>query len=147
MPGPVGKRSTERHGHRTTAEQAVDSSARGSAGVEWPGADEQWHPVVRRWYSSLQTSGQATWYEPSDVAAAIYVAEAMDRNLKAEKFSAVLFGAAWSAMGDLLTTEASRRRLRIELEKGPVEDDPEQTAAVASLDAARTRLGATKAAK
>lgn len=142
MPGPVGKRSTERHGHRSAAENSTDTSARGATSVEWPEPEPNWHPAVVRWYRSLSESGQAAWFEPSDVAAAVYTAEAMDRNLTNEKFSSMLFAAVWSAMGDLLTTEGSRRRLRIELEKGTPEPDEAQAAAVSSLADARSRLGA-----
>lgn len=142
MPGPVGKRTTERHGHRTAAEQAVDT-ARGSSTVAWPDPDPQWHPLATRWYLAQQESGQAVYFEASDVAAHLFVAEGLTRlyNAPAGKFSAMLFAQLWSSMGDLLTTEGSRRRLRIELEKAAPEDE-QQKAAVASLSAARQRLGA-----
>jgi hypothetical protein len=140
MPGPVGKRTTERHGHRTQAEQAVDT-ARGASAVEWPEPEPHWHALAVRWYLAQQESGQATYFEPSDVAAHCLVAEAMTRNLDGEKFSAMLLAQVWSSMGDLLTTEGSRRRLRIELEK-PQPEDEVQKGAVASLSAARQRFGA-----
>ena len=138
------KRSTERHGHRTAAENATDTSAQGSPVIEWPPADPQWHPIARDWFDSLPESGQVVFFEPSDLAAARYLAEAMDQNLRSGKFSAVLFANVWSAMGDLLTTEASRRRLRVELEK-PAPEDEEQAAAVASLADARARFGSRQA--
>jgi len=143
MPGPVGKRSTERHGHRTKAEQAVDI-APGSPPVAWPEPDPQWHDVTRMMWDAIPESGQVGYFEPSDVAAARYAIEAMDVNLKQGKFSAMLFAQVWSALGDLCVTEGARRRLRIELEK-PVAENEEQKAAVASLSAARQRLGAAKA--
>lgn len=142
MPGPVGKRTTERHGHRTAAEQAVDT-ARGSSAVEWPEADPQWHPLAARWYLAQQESGQAVYFEASDVAAHLIVADGLSRLLNAPpgKYSAMLLAQLWSSMGDLLTTEGSRRRLRIELEK-PAPEDEAQKGAVASLSAARARFGA-----
>lgn len=140
--GPTPKRSEERHGHRAKAElAAVDTSAKGSTPVEWPEPEQHWHPAVTRWFRSLQTSGQAVWFEPSDVAAAVYAAEGMNQNLSGEKFSAMLFTAVWTAMGDLLTTEASRRRLRIELEKAQAEPDPEYLAAVESISSRRRPSG------
>ena len=145
MPGPTPKRSTERHGHRAKAEQEqVDTSTRGSAPVQWPNPDPDWPEIVRDWFTSIPESGQVAYFEPSDVAAARYVAEAMAQNLSASKFSAVLFAAVWSAMGDLLTTESARRRFRVELQKDEPEQDPEQAAAVSSLADARERFGAKR---
>ncbi|MFQ6194864.1 hypothetical protein [Streptomyces sp. NPDC000405] len=92
------------------------ASAPGS--VIWPDPDPGWHPVASDWFTSLGASGQSQFYEPSDVAVARYVAEAMSRNLNNSRFSAQLFAAVSSAMTDLLTTEGARRRVRIELERG-----------------------------
>lgn len=114
-------------------------SAPGAAVVEVPAADEGWHPVARAWFESLARSGQSGFYEPSDWAQAVYVAEAMSRNLWAQRFSAQLFAAVMSATSELLTTEGARRRLRIELERAP-QADVDDEAAVAALDDYRVRL-------
>jgi hypothetical protein len=81
-----------------------------------PDVDEAWHPIARRWFGSLRSSGQAAFYQDSDWATAVYVAEAMSRNLVAGRFSAQLFAAVMSGMTELLTTEGARRRARLELE-------------------------------
>lgn len=94
------------------------------------------HPIARAWYESLQVSGQAPLYEPSDWAAAVFVAESMTRLLRGRKLSAVGFAAVWSAMGELLTTEGARRRVRIELER----EEPEEEEGADELAAARERL-------
>jgi hypothetical protein len=134
------KRTDQRHGHRTKAEQGqVDTSRRGSAVVEWPAADEAWHPIAAEWFASLPQSGQVVFFEPSDVALARYVATAMSENLSAGKFSAMLFANVMSAAGELLSSEASRRRLKIELQKD-VTEDPEQLQAVASITDRRARM-------
>lgn len=138
--GPVGKRSTQRHGHRTKAEQAtVDTSAPGAADVVVPEADDEWHPVARDWYLSLRKSGQQVFFQPSDWATARYVAEAMSRNLAGGRFSAQLFAAVMAATSNLLATEGDRRRIRIELERAAA-TDPDADAGVASMDAWRDRL-------
>jgi hypothetical protein len=83
-----------------------------------PEGDPSWHPVAASWFDSLKASGQSDFYEPSDWAIAVYVAEAMSRNLGDGKFSAMLFQSVMSAMSELLTTEGARRRARLELERG-----------------------------
>lgn len=124
MPGPVPKRTAER---RRTNSPSSDT-VRMEGTVEVPDPDPTWHPIALRWYEALRDSGQAKHYEPSDWAAAHFVAEGMTRNLKSGKFSAQLFASVWSAMTDLLTTEGARRRARMEVERNasaplaPVDD-------------------------
>ena len=115
--GPIGKRSVAKAGHRTKAEMdAVESLPVVGPLVEVPAPDPAWHEVAQDWYLSLAESGQARFMEPSDWAGARYVAHAMSKSL-AGKFSAVLFSGVWSAMNDLLTTEGSRRRVKLEVER------------------------------
>ena len=116
MPGPVGKRSDQKHGHRTASELAVDKVPAGSELV-WLEPDPEWHTIARSWYDSLAESGQSVFYENSDVATAYYVAEAMSRSLAGARFSGQLFAAIMSSMGDLVVTEGSRRRVKIELQR------------------------------
>jgi hypothetical protein len=125
--GPVPKRSDERR--RRNTPKAADPVRLPLADIVWPAPDEEWHQVAVRWYRSLAESGQSRFYEPSDVAAAVYVAEGMSRSLKG-KMSSVMFAAVMSAMTELLTTEAARRRARVELERV---DGAEEPAAVASM--------------
>ncbi|MCT2594220.1 hypothetical protein LHJ74_30670 [Streptomyces sp. N2-109] len=140
MSGPVPKRSDQRVRRNTPEGPAVVKAPAGeSPGI--PQADPDWHPIALRWYEALTTSGQAQFYEASDWATAQYVAEAMSRNLAAEKrFSAQLFQAVMSAMTDLLTTEGARRRARVELERetGP---DPAEAATLTLMDSYRKAAG------
>ncbi|MEU6204581.1 hypothetical protein ABZ814_13450 [Micromonospora musae] len=103
-----------------------------SGKVAVPPADEAWHELARQWYDSLASSGQAQFFEPSDWAAARYVAEVMTRNLEGARFSSQLFAAVWTAMGDLLTTEGERRRVKLEINRKPPK--PEGGGKVANLD-------------
>lgn len=135
--GPVPKRSSERR--RRNKETKPDIVAPLAAVVEAPAVDAKWHPIAKDWYESLKTSGQAQFFEPSDWQAARFVAEVMSKNLRqTKKFSAVLFAAVWSAMSDLLTTEAARRRVRMEIERGDV---PAVSAGVTALADYRKSLG------
>ncbi|MEW2575362.1 hypothetical protein [Streptomyces syringium] len=121
--GPVPKRSSERRRRNKDDDgPALVHAASAPGSVSWPEPDPGWHPVAADWFTSLAASGQSQFYEPSDVAVARYVAEAMSRNLHNSRFSAQLFAAVSSAMTDLLTTEGARRRVRIELERGGAEE-------------------------
>lgn len=133
--GPVPKRSTER---RRTNKTGMETTAAMAGQVRVPSCPPHLHDVAKRWYRSLRQSGEAQFYEPSDWAAALYVAEAMSRNLEQEKrFSAQLFGVVWNAMNDLLTTEQARRRARIEVERALAEPESDTPTA---LDEYRARL-------
>ena len=106
--------------------------------VTIPQAPKHLDPIALRWYRSLRNSGQSQRYEPSDWAAALYCAELMSKLVKARKPSALMAGMVWRMMTDLLTTEAARRRARIEIERvllEAVEEEP------ASFEDFRSRLG------
>ncbi|WP_424888085.1 hypothetical protein [Streptomyces sp. XH2] len=138
--GPVPKRSAERRRRNKDGTESVRASSAPGA-VEWPEPEAGWHAIARDWYVSLGASGQSQFYEPSDVATARYVAEAMSRNLAAgARFSAQLFAAVSSAMTELLTTEGARRRVRVELERAPAEE--ETPAGVTAIADYRAALGA-----
>lgn len=112
--GPAPKRSSER---RRRNKDSKAETVKVAGPFEVPPAKSTWHPVAKEWYEALKISGQAQFFEPSDWAAARFVAEAVSQNLRSKRFSAQLFAAVWSAMGDLLTTEADRRRARLEIER------------------------------
>lgn len=120
MPGPVPKHTSQRR--RRNTDGGPVTSAPGAAEVTAPVADPNWHPLALQWYEALKASGQAQFYQPSDWATAMYVAEAMSINLRQGKFSAVLFASVMSAASNLLVTEGDRRRLRLELTAAEKED-------------------------
>ncbi|MFJ9408569.1 hypothetical protein [Streptomyces sp. NPDC101393] len=105
-----------------------------------PAGDPEWHPIAADWFESLIDSGQSHYYEASDWATAVYVAEAMSRNLKQGKFSAQLFQSVMSGMTELLTTEGARRRARVELERAG-ETEQSVDPAVALMDDYRKAAG------
>lgn len=121
--GPAPKRIQERLGHITKAQKSGVDSVRMQGAVRVPAADKDWHPIAKRWYRALRESGQSTYFEPSDWAAAQYVAEAITRNLEGQRFNGQLFSSVWSAMESLLTTESARRRVRMEVDRGETEQD------------------------
>ena len=119
--GPIAKRSEERMGHRSKEEK--DSIVKAPSGPptdlpDLPEPDALWHPIATDWYLSLQQSGQAAFYQPSDWAMARYAAELMSRGLQSDRPPNGQYVAALnSVMSSLLTTEGDRRRARIELER------------------------------
>jgi hypothetical protein len=128
--GPVPKRSSERR--RRNKDSQVETAKPMSDRVEQPLVDDRWHPIARDWYESLAESGQAQFFEPSDWQYARVVADILSRLLKQRgRVSAQLFAAVTSSMNDLLTTEASRRRVRLEIERGKGGEQPASVIAIA----------------
>lgn len=149
--GPAPKRSDQR---RRTNSAAPQKAPAGSEPTP-PSADPEWHPVARQWFESLVGSGQSRFYEPSDWAAAVVLAESISREFKPQPFTvgkgddahfemvemapkgASL--AAWlKGMAALMVTEGERRRAGLELQRGPV--GVEEVGDVSELDEYRDRL-------
>lgn len=138
--GPIGKRSTELMGHKTKAELAEREKITVAAEqVPAPEADPTWHPIAREWFESLGESGQSQFFEPSDWATARYVAEAMHQHLqRGASMGAQMFAAVMSAAAELLSTEGSRRRLRLELQRA--KPAQENTAGVTAINEYKKRI-------
>ncbi len=150
-PGPVPARSTQRRRRNktepvttvpvTAAATVPDAAPQLAPPTAMPEADPGWHELAREWYVSLGQSGQKVFFEPSDWAAARIVATELSRMLRNGRQSAQMFAGIWTAMGDLLTTEAERRRLRIELERDGT-SDPDDEAAVLVMETYQQRMQA-----
>ncbi|TFI40278.1 hypothetical protein E4P29_25545 [Rhodococcus sp. 1R11] len=121
--GPTPKRSDNRVRRNVTDENGVSTKmAPAAINVKPPAEDRAWHPVIKGWYRSLKESGQSVFYEPSDWQAARFLAHYASKVLRAAEdttdptpLRAASIGRIWSMMGDLMTTETSRRRARVEL--------------------------------
>ncbi|ASU81001.1 hypothetical protein CDG81_09630 [Actinopolyspora erythraea] len=99
-----------------------------------PEEDENWESITKFWFNSLKVSAIRQYYDSTDWATALYVAEAMDRNLKSGgKFSGQLFASVMTAMDNLLTTEGARRRARIEIETANDTHEEEDASNVVDL--------------
>jgi hypothetical protein len=149
--GPVPKRSEERRRQNKPDIPIAKVAATGE--VEVPPANPRWHPIARRIYESLRTSGQAKFYEPSDWAAAYLLAEALSRDLKPQPVGvSVITGrivranvplrggslaAYLKAFAALGVTEGDRRRIGIEIDRKPAP----KLAAVSVMDEYRDALG------
>lgn len=119
------------------------------------GGDPDWHPVAKGWFEALHDSGQAQFYEPSDWALARLIAESMSRDLKPQivgvtedgdpiaykrPLNAASVKAYLAASADLMATEASRRRLQLELDRPESRREPSADA-VTLLSEYRDRTG------
>lgn len=133
---PLPKRSTQR---RRAPKPGEIEWARGADDVEPLEPDPEWHPIARQIYDSLEQSGQSRFFEPSDWAIAYLFVDSISRDLKPQYVGVTaaphsepiyevipLKGASLSAylkaFGNLLMTEGDRRRLRLELERGGLEN-------------------------
>ena len=139
MPGPLPKRIEERRRRNAVPGETVVEMAGEVVPPELPKMTPAVHPVAAGWYESLKASGQSLYFEPSDWAAAVVVTLAMSKNLRAKRFSGELFGQVWGAMNDLLTTEAARRRARIQVRR--MIDGVEEPEAPTALDEYRKMVG------
>lgn len=137
--GPLPKRSNEIMGHRTKAEMAEREVVPIPADVvPVPEANPAWDPITREWFESLGESGQRLFFEPSDWAVARYVAENMAESLKRPGVNAATFSAIMKATESLLSTESSRRRLRLELQRKTTA--PEESAGVTAINEYKRRI-------
>jgi hypothetical protein len=128
--GPVPKRTDQRLGHLTKAEKAAATTVKVTGAVDVPAVDPSWHLIAQDWYMALATSAQSKLMEPSDWVAARLVAAEMTRMLSGAP-NAAMFGKIWAAMGELMTTEGARRRLKIEVDRRKLSAAP---APVAKID-------------
>ena len=151
--GPVGKRTNQRHGHRTAAENAVETPADKPVSIPAPNPD--WHPVARQLYDSLPKSGQSAFYSSADWATAYTLAESISRDLQPKlagkdvdgeliyedkPISGTNLSAYAKLMNDLLMTEGSRRRVKVELQKTGADEQPDDT--LAALESIRGQRSA-----
>lgn len=152
--GPAPKRSDQRRRVNKRPDDGGVDRAPGAGEVEPPAADPEWHPIALAWFNSLAASGQSAFYEPSDWATAVFIAESMSRELKPQGLvykgeitsyhtmtvKASMLSALMSAMGNLMVTEGDRRRLRLELIRPQPDGDDGEGGSVTHIDDAARRL-------
>jgi hypothetical protein len=136
--GPLPKPEETRRRRNKPTTPVTHGTARGAVAPE---PLTSWHPLAQEWFVSLGKSGQSDYYEPSDWAQAAYVAQLMTYTLTGGA-TATLVAQVLAGMDRLLTTEAARRRLALELDKAAAEvrDDP-KVAVMASYRAAANSSG------
>jgi hypothetical protein len=95
-----------------------------------PHADKDWHPCAMKLWDATKQSGQIDFYQQSDWAMLYSLCDDLSYYKKQGRRSAQLAATIYSGLGNLLLTEADRRRARIELDL-PVETGP--TAGVVAI--------------
>lgn len=129
----IPKREDQRRRRNKDGPPVTKGAARGTSFI--PAGDPNWHPLATQLYDSLENSGQSDFFEESDWAYAQIVCEALSRNLnQGGRMSAQMFQAVDSAMSKLLVTEGDRRRLRVELEKAPEAENPDEADAISRIE-------------
>lgn len=126
---PLPKRSDQRR--RVNKVPGLQQAA-GAKRVPVPQPDGEWHPIARDWFASLAKSGQSQFYEPSDWQYARVIAHQLSKTLETNRSQAGMMTALLAGMSELLVTEGSRRRLRLELLRQAPVGDP--------MDAARAEV-------
>lgn len=81
------------------------------------------HPLVVDLYTSLSESAQSQFYEPSDWQFARVALHFADKLLKSPKPSGQMLATVNQMLTDLLVSEGSRRRVRLEVERNPGSED------------------------
>ncbi len=121
---PLPKRSSERI-RRNKLEVPIEKvSVIGAVSVPDLGIDDP-HPITADLYQSLRESAQSRYFEPSDWAYARFCLVFADKLLKSQRPSGPVLATVHSMMGDLLVSEGSRRRFRVEVERTSAEDEAE----------------------
>lgn len=122
MPGPVPKRSEERIRRNKPETPITKIEVDGPARQPDLGMDDP-HPIIKEFWESMGQSGQAQYYEPTDWSYAKFTLHFADQLLKSSRPSAQLLQGVNSALGDLLVSEGSRRRVRMEVERNQAKAD------------------------
>lgn len=117
MLGPVPKRSDERIRRNKPDTPIEKVSVLGYVPIPDLGLDDP-HEIVAGMYSGLIDSAQSKYFESSDWAYARFTLHFADKLLKQARPSGQVLATVHSMMSDLLVTEGSRRRFRIEIERG-----------------------------
>lgn len=99
--------------------------------VKIPNADRDWHPIARKLWDSLKTSGQADFYQNSDWAFAYSLCEDLSHYKSSGKRSGQMLQTIYSSFERLLVAEGDRRRVRIELTELTPEQDSAAVVAIA----------------
>lgn len=114
--GPIPKRSEERI--RRNHDEVEITKIEAGGLVEQPplGLDDP-HPMITDFWDSLGESAQSKFYEPSDWQFARFTLHFADQLVRSSKPSSQMLMAVNSSLTELLVSEGSRRRVRMEIER------------------------------
>lgn len=134
-PGPIPKRSEDLARGKRYEPEGTLAISKGTArgGKPYP-TKGTWHPLAKQWYNSLKKSGIADYFEASDWATAVVVAEELSNYLKTDPMrrNGQMLTTLLTTMTSLGATEGERRRMRIELEAPKPTEVPARVIAIAN---------------
>jgi hypothetical protein len=141
--GPLPKRSQERSRDDRPSDDRIPMAKGIAQGGDAFPVKDHWHPTAVEWYEALGESGIAAFYERSDWATAMIVAEELTHyfNTSTSRRSAQMLTALFSMMTSLGATEGDRRRMRIELEKPK---ELTRSASLTAIDGYKSKLATPK---
>jgi hypothetical protein len=145
MTGPVPKRQAERRRRNTTTESGASNAVETVVVshemledpylVSAPAPNPEWHPLAMQAYWAARTSAIREWMEPSDWSALFVTLEQLSRWLNPQEvmiqqgpeagtivemtvpMPGGVLTAIMKSLSELMFTEGSRRKLRIEVER------------------------------
>lgn len=120
--GPVPKRSSERERRNKPEVEITRIEATGPVDQPELGLENP-HPIISDLWDSMGGSAQSEYYEPSDWQFARFTLHFANQLLWNQRPSAQMFQGILSALSDLLLSEGSRRRLRMEIERNKSQAD------------------------
>lgn len=91
-----------------------------------PDPAKEWSEPNKRWYESVKLSAYSILYEPSDWETVWMLCQWRHSLENSPRLSAYALSALITSMGDLMITEGSRRRAKIEIQRSSLEDFEEQ---------------------
>lgn len=115
--GPVPKRSTERHPSANSGKVIDKVQAFGVVKKPDLGLGDNVHPIVADFWNSVGESAQARYYEASDWQYFRVALHFLNQLLFKGGPSAQMLTVVNQMLTDLLVSEGSRRRVRMEIER------------------------------
>ncbi len=122
-PGPVPKRSEDRIRHDSNVIDKVH--AFGVVKKPDLGLGDRVHPIVADFWESVGESAQSRYYEASDWQYLRTSLHFLNQLLRSNKPSAQMLTVVNQMLTDLLVSEGSRRRVRMEIERNVTSQDAE----------------------
>lgn len=121
--GPVPKRSEDRIRH----DSHVIDKVHAFGVVKKPdlGLGDNVHPIIADFWESTAESAQSRYYEASDWQYFRVCLHFLNQLLKSNKPSAQMLTVVNQMLTDLLVSEGSRRRVRLEIERNVTTQDAE----------------------
>ena len=139
--GPVPKRSDQRAQSANTGKVIDKVQAFGVVRKPGLGLGDNPHPIITDFWNSVGESAQARYYEASDWQYFRVALHFLNSLLKTNKPSAQMLTVVNQMLTDLLVSEGSRRRVRMEIERDVAKDNVVDVADYFRQLAAKNDLG------